>query len=387
MKIGIFINGFTTRIAGGDYHATRVARIWAKDHDVSVFMPRSGVSWVGHLLAPAKVSGYDTPLEQLVLNGVSGGIRVAIAYLLRIIVCSLQPSDVDVLVASSHYPQDVIPAILHHLRKRKAPVVVYVHGISIPRMRGVINFGASLVYNYVGFLLTRIFAGRVLTVGQDTACTLISLGFRKHSIVPTSNGLDTPTVYSKRKEFDGCFMGRLAAEKGVKDLPRVWRKVADHQPGSKLLIIGSGPELKAIRAKMHDLGLQSDVVVFHEAVLGNERFELITRARVFVFPSYIESWGIAVGEAIACGVPVIAYDLRAYGEVYGEVLGSSLTTVPVGDINLMASKILELLRNPVPEPRLIADSKKVLEKYEWSRIAQRELDALVMCVRSSQPKV
>jgi len=80
MKIGVFMNGFTVRIAGGDYHAIRVARIWAKDHGVSVFLPRSGVSWVGHLLAPAKVSGYDTPLEQLVLNGVSGGIRVAIVY-------------------------------------------------------------------------------------------------------------------------------------------------------------------------------------------------------------------------------------------------------------------------------------------------------------------
>jgi hypothetical protein len=74
------MNGFTTRMAGGDYHTIKVAQTWAASHDVSVFLPRSGVSWVGHLLAPAKVSGYDTPLKQLVLNGVPGGIRVAVAY-------------------------------------------------------------------------------------------------------------------------------------------------------------------------------------------------------------------------------------------------------------------------------------------------------------------
>ena len=80
LRIRIFMNGFATRMAGGDYHTIRVAQTWAASYDVSVFLPRSGVSWVGHLLAPAKVSGYDTPLEQLVLNGVSGGIRVAIVY-------------------------------------------------------------------------------------------------------------------------------------------------------------------------------------------------------------------------------------------------------------------------------------------------------------------
>jgi glycosyltransferase involved in cell wall biosynthesis len=59
-------------------------------------------------------------------------------------------------------------------------------------------------------------------------------------------------------------------------------------------------------------------VTFSGMVSEEEKFRLLKASRVFAMPSRYESWGIVVNEALAAGIPVVAYDLSCYRPVFGE---------------------------------------------------------------------
>ena len=48
------------------------------------------------------------------------------------------------------------------------------------------------------------------------------------------------------------------------------------------------------------------------AISGKDALSVVKSVLVFVFPSHEEGWGIAICEAMACGLAVVAYDLPAY---------------------------------------------------------------------------
>jgi glycosyltransferase involved in cell wall biosynthesis len=369
------MNGWTTRISGGDFHIMKVGEIWAKNHEVFLVSPGAGAFWIGDLVSGIKLRPYDTPIEHKALRDISNGIEVGILYLVRTIVCSFQQNTYDVLLASSHYPYDMIPAIFHHLRHRSAPIVVYVHGLSIPEKKGMARYALSLFYNYLGLLLSKMFAKTMFVVNGKTRSVLVSMGCPRSKVILTSNGVDAPSKPAPNKRFDGIFLGRLTPEKGVLDLIDIWKKVCEGRPSSVLLIVGSGMLLNSIRKRIESSGLSANISV-REWAWGDQKYELIMSSRVFVCPSYLESWGIAVAESIACRVPVIAYELPIYREVFQGVSEAGLITVPVGDKNCMASTITRLLDNPVSNGDLIANSRLVLNKYNWNTVARNELTVL-----------
>jgi len=143
--------------------------------------------------------------------------------------------------------------------------------------------------------------------------------------------------------------------------------------------VGSGALLDSIRKRIESFGLSANISV-REWVGEDQKYELIMSSRVFIFPSYFESWGIVVAESIACMVPVIAYELPIYREVFQGVSETGLITVPVGDKNCMVSIITRLLDNPVPNEELIANSRLVLNRYNWNTVARNQLTVLQKAV-------
>jgi N-acetyl-alpha-D-glucosaminyl L-malate synthase BshA len=127
--------------------------------------------------------------------------------------------------------------------------------------------------------------------------------------------------------------------KRVLDTVRILERVAREVP-SVLLMVGEGPERSSAQALARRLGL-ADRVRF----LGTRESveEIAALADVFLLPSELESFGLSALEAMSCAVPVVGSDAGGLPEVVTS--GETGYLLPVGDVDGMAARVLELLRD------------------------------------------
>jgi glycosyltransferase involved in cell wall biosynthesis len=123
------------------------------------------------------------------------------------------------------------------------------------------------------------------------------------------NGLDAPEALdvappSPAPGLRRCvFLSRLHAKKGLGLLLDAWAAAAP--AGWSLEIAGEGAEafVRDMKSRIETLGLRD--VRFVGEKTGDEKWDFLSRADLFVLPSYSENFGIAVAEAMAMGLPVI----------------------------------------------------------------------------------
>ena len=127
--------------------------------------------------------------------------------------------------------------------------------------------------------------------------------------------------------------------KRVEDVVQVFHKVSQEIP-AKLLMIGDGPERQQAEKLARSLCPNLDI-----RFLGKQEAveELLAIADVFLLPSESESFGLAALEAMACEVPVVSSNAGGIPEV--NIDGQTGFLLDVGDIDGMANKSLELLRD------------------------------------------
>lgn len=140
-----------------------------------------------------------------------------------------------------------------------------------------------------------------------------------------------------------CTVGRLVVPKGHVHLLRAFARLRQTMP-ARLILIGEGPLDGELRELADQLGI-SDSVAF----LGwqDNPYKYLARSTLFAFSSLWEGLGIAVVEALACGVPVVAFDCESGPR---EILqdGACGLLVPPGDEARLSEAMQALL---VDEPR------------------------------------
>jgi glycosyltransferase involved in cell wall biosynthesis len=147
---------------------------------------------------------------------------------------------------------------------------------------------------------------------------LLQLGYRESGLGYVPNGSDVEAadrVPGQPKRFDVVWTGRVHPQKGIDDLLATLAWLKERLPDFRAIIIGKNKE--ALEPTVRGMGLQANVT-FSGMVSEEEKFRLLKASRVFVMPSRYESWGIVVGEALAAGVPVVAYELACYRPVFGD---------------------------------------------------------------------
>ena len=208
-------------------------------------------------------------------------------------------------------------------------------------------------------------------VNDDVKENLISKGFQADKIFVTGNGLEQETIDSVKvntKEFDGCYCGRLTAIKGVYDLLCIWERVVKLFPQSKLVIIGHGPEYCELLRRVKTRGLDKNIVLTG-FIPEQNKFSLIKSSRIFISASYEEGWGIAVSEAMACGLAVVCYDLSAYN-----IFGNGIIKIKLGDKEGMAKAITSLLTDKNKLANFAANARKISTNLlNWDNISITEL--------------
>lgn len=180
--------------------------------------------------------------------------------------------------------------------------------------------------------------------------------------------------------YDAVSVGRLAAAKGVFDLIDAWELVVAQKPDAKLAIIGDGPDQAMVQARVRRRGLAESVDLLG-AIDSDQKNQVVSAGRLFTLPSHEESWSIAMGEAMALGTPVVAYDLPELLEVWGDAYHA----VPEGDIPALAGAILSLLSHESRRLGLAKRGSARVSELDWSVIAERELQLLLGDVADVDP--
>ena len=128
-------------------------------------------------------------------------------------------------------------------------------------------------------------------------------------LVVAPNGLELPDTLPSptgptSKQF--LFLSRIHRKKGLLELLNAWKESSAPMEGWRLRIAGpdDGGYRAVVERRIVELHLESSVSLVGE-VTGTAKWQLICSSAFFILPSFNENFGIAIAEALACGVPVI----------------------------------------------------------------------------------
>ena len=102
------------------------------------------------------------------------------------------------------------------------------------------------------------------------------------------------------------YVGRVAHEKNIDFLVRVFERVRRSVPEAMLVVAGEGPAREALRKLVEQLGLTADVRFVGYLDRGTSLLDCYAAASVFVFASRTETQGLVLLEALAQGSPVVS---------------------------------------------------------------------------------
>lgn len=131
------------------------------------------------------------------------------------------------------------------------------------------------------------------------------LGFRKTFVVPLGVNV-TSSTSSVPREKVVLFLGRVAEKKNVEVLIQSLHELVGRFPGWRLRIAGAGEA--SLERKLRDLAADGPArgrIEFLGWVEGEKKAELLSTASLFALPSRDENFGLAAGEAMAAGMPVV----------------------------------------------------------------------------------
>ena len=316
---------------------------------------------------------------------------VPITYLMRTLAGCLKalnkpPFERTVFYSASDFWPDVLPSFLMSRKARNSRLVSAIHLIAPNPFIGPIAKQARQHKAYLRYLPRAILfwisqcvaiklmshSDLILCVNDEMLEFLAARGIERQKIRVVSNGVDLVSIRETQRStvcFDACFVGRFHPQKGVLDLPLIWERVCKLLPEATLAIIGDGNQRlrRKLSQEINRRDLQHNVSILG-SLPENEKISIMKSSKVFLFPSYYESFGIVAIEALACGLPVIAYDLPCFSK-----LGSMVTKVPIGDLERFSQAAIEYLENENLRRKHAEIALDFVSTFGWDSIADSEL--------------
>ena len=199
----------------------------------------------------------------------------------------------------------------------------------------------------------------------------------KVSMIPL--GWDgTPLAQSARNRPPTVVcVAHFRPEKGHSVLLEAFAAVRRRIPEARLVLIGRGELQGELTLQAERLGIASSVEMIGPVA---DVWPHLARADVFALPSLSEAYGIAVAEAMAAGLPVVASAVGGIPELVKEGVTGEL--FPVGDHRALGEHLVRLLESPELRGRMGAAAQLAAEPLARSHTIDRYLDLFEQLARS-----
>lgn len=238
--------------------------------------------------------------------------------------------------------------------------ILSVHGSDLLRPRE--HLGLALP-----FMLRR--ADAVTVVSEDLRQRLLlGLGLDPRKVRYVPNGVDVDFWADAQRDLPRLALaaphlvtvGRLEPVKGLDVLLQAFWRVRRNYPDARLTIVGEGEARAALERQAALLGIEAGVTFAGRLAREGIR-ELFGGAHLFALPSRSEGMPLALLEAMAAGLPVVASTVGGVREVVGDEAG---LLVRSGVSEPLATAILHLLGEPALAARMgAAAAERVRERY------------------------
>jgi len=242
------------------------------------------------------------------------------------------------------------------------------------------HYGFAWLENLVAVHLRRLHnrSGMTLVPSHQLGVDLMRRGYQNIRVV--ARGVDTALFNPARRSSelrtawkvgDGdlvvTHVGRLAPEKNLPLVFSAFEAIRRYAPGARLVLVGDGPSRRRLEQ-------QHPHCIFAGMRHGEDLATHYASADLFLFPSMTETYGNVTLEALASGLPVVAYRLAAAAELIRP--GANGMLAEPGASDQFVRVALDLVTRPGVLQRSAEAAPQSVATLDWERIHDRLVAAL-----------
>lgn len=300
--------------------------------------------------------------------------------------CILDNTIFDNIIERAYYPINIQNRLVEYINRNNFDIIIGVEGYFSVLVGLISNKIKSKTIgwehsSYEAYLNTnkryywkqdRIFKKALLNLYKHIVLTKEDKEAFENKLQIESITINNPLSF-KSFEKTTCdkknilFVGRLVEQKGVEFLIDAFKIVSQKEKEWNLIIVGDGVEKKYIQNKVRKYDIEDRVTLIGDT---NEVKKYYLNSSIFVSSSIIEGFGIAIIEAMECGLPVVAFENSGPKEIIDKNYKNGIL-VEVKNIDDLSKAILYLIENDTQRKTMSLEAIKRAKDFELPCISSK----------------
>lgn len=193
------------------------------------------------------------------------------------------------------------------------------------------------------------------------------------AIIP--NGIDIPVLPTNiKKKKRVVFLSRIHKKKGVDVLIDAWREIEQVAAYNDWFLSIVGPMSSYAHEMLEYAALKGcKRIEFTGGIQGEDKFKYLSESSFFVLPTHSENFGIAVAEALACGIPAICTKGAPWEGLESNACGKWIT---LSQQNLVKAISNMIEKSPEELLQMGQNGRQWMERdFSWKTIAEHSVEA------------
>jgi glycosyltransferase involved in cell wall biosynthesis len=249
-----------------------------------------------------------------------------------------------IVIVFHHYEPRILPDRISEIRSHFTRAIAKRYNLIVEKLTGVMIRDSDMVLTVSRTSARQLCSSYGITVNdtkkdeeKDEEYSTTTTPLRSGRIRIVGTGVDRLTIdTSAQKDIDFFCIGRIEKFDGI---DKIWSVLRKLRPEINFVMIG--------RASLREISHLRSIGVDHKGeVTDEEKLELYSRAKVFLFPSSREGFGIALAESLQLGMAAVIWRLPVFDELYSDsrmAKQGSVRLVERGNYELFASEALKAL--------------------------------------------